>query len=122
MTSLTKDEVQKIITDFNKIVEKDAAKQATKNTKILIIIVVVILVIACVGGYYYLWSKKKGNKAKAVLVDGQPTNQIPLGSQQPQVNSQPMSQQVNSQQQSAMPPSLIQSGLPFMSTAPQTNF
>lgn len=64
MSSLSREEVQQIITDFNKIAERESAHKAKRTMKMTIIIVVIVLIIIVAGGYYYMRSKQNGTKIK----------------------------------------------------------
>ncbi len=61
--SHSREEIEKIVGDFNKIASRPEPKSAGKNTKMMMGVLAVVTIAILVGVYFYM---QKGKKSKAV--------------------------------------------------------
>lgn len=61
--SNSREDMEKIISDFQKISKREEKKVDGDSTKKLLIIVSIIIIVAVVGGYLYMKRKPKQPKA-----------------------------------------------------------
>jgi flagellar basal body-associated protein FliL len=74
--SVSREEVEKTVTDFQKISSRPETKLANGNIKIILIITVIVICVLVVGGYLYMRKgkvAKAGKKGPEVAAAGVPT-------------------------------------------------
>lgn len=80
--SKSREDIEKIVSDFDKIAKRDEKKPPVKNVK-LMLFVVTILIIAIIVGIYFYMSKNK----KSIKVDGKAESSASSGANGPQTGN-----------------------------------